>query len=134
MIHPETQIVTPQHGPRPAGSEHECFYCQARLGQPHKADCVMRMRTVLVRWTVEYVVAVPESWDQGAIEFHRTEGSRCQSNNVGELQDILDNPNIVGCLCYGESRTQFVREATDYDEERYGFNRDLTLPSPKEKP
>lgn len=121
-----------QEGVRPAGKPDECFYCRNKSGEQHKADCVIRKRTVVVKMTMEYVIAVPEDWDVSNIEFHRNESSWCANNAREELTKMFEyieksreevvNPdgttshgNDVPCLC---DRTQFeyVREATPEDE------------------
>jgi hypothetical protein len=99
-------------GIRPAGSPNHCFYCGAERGTEHKPGCVCRMQTVVVRATVEYVLAVPEDWDKGMIERSRNQGSWCGSNALKEFQSAA---NSHSCLC-GAIVYEFVREATPEDE------------------
>lgn len=113
MNHPETHLVTASHGPRPAGRPDRCFYCGQMVGREHKLDCVMRERTVVIEVTLQVPIAVPESWDAGAIEFRYGDSSWCADN----LIDLLENCTGKHCLCgYFESR--FLREATAGDEQR----------------
>jgi len=111
MKRPETFLVTPEYGPRPAGKPTECFYCQQPLGSEHGADCVIRQRTVVVRMTIEYVVAIPESWTPEDLEFHRNESSWCSSNALDEIGGTGDDSP---CIC-PTTRFSFVREATPED-------------------
>jgi hypothetical protein len=97
---------------RPAGDPNKCFYCDTPRGGEHKADCVIRSRTVVVKMTAQYVVQVPEYWDADQIEFHRNEGSWCASNGIAELEQMEGR---VGCLC-GSIEYAYVREASAQDQ------------------
>ena len=114
MIHPETHLVTPLNGPRPAGPSEACFYCGRSVGDEHKQGCVARRRTVVVRAMVEYVVTVPEDWDQDAIEFQRNEGSWCADNGVREIMAVFKKTRRQ-CFCelltYG-----YLREAEPHED------------------
>lgn len=113
MIHPETHIVKPRDDV--AAPQKLCCYCQQPYGGTHKVGCVMRQRTVTVRATIEYVIAVPEDWDADQIEFHRNEGSWCADNLLDELKADGDK----GCLCHRTS-FQFLHEATEEEEKSWG--------------
>lgn len=120
MIHPETHTVTTENGPRPAGPPDQCFYCQQALGQPHKADCVLRRKTVVVRAIMEYTIDVPESWDKDGIEFHRNDSSWCSGNGLAEIADMkdrldADESGTTSCGC-SILRYEFVRDADKVDE------------------
>jgi hypothetical protein len=115
MIHSETHIVT-EDSVRKAGKQDECFYCNNKLGDLHKLDCVCRDKTVVVRATIEYVVKVPEFWDDYNIECHRNESSWCSDNIIGELEELEEKH---GCLC-NFVNFEYVREATKEDEEKMG--------------
>jgi hypothetical protein len=123
MIHPETHLVTKDHGPRPAGKADECFYCRRKIGDEHAPECVVRERTVVVRMTIEYVTKVPEHWDTDGIDFHYNDSSWCASNALNELAAI-NNRGV--CVC-GHAKFEFVREATEDDV-------DLFYPAPEELP
>ena len=107
MVKPETFKVTPENGPRPAGSPDHCFYCEVPVGGYHDSECVLRIRTVVVRMTVEYEIEVPESFDKDLIEFGRNEGTWCASNAMKELDKLIEDD---GCLC-NFARFEYVREA-----------------------
>ncbi len=128
-------IVTKDFGPRPAGPPNECFYCHARIGEEHKkatgdvAGCVLRERSVVVRFQVEVVMTMPEDWDAHMIEFNLNESSRCVDNTLAiiDKQNRLSEPDETrGCLC-GKGSHVFVREATD--EETINAGIQLTEPS-----
>lgn len=91
-----TYKVTEENGPRPAGAPDRCFYCDRSLGEEHKEDCVLRMQTVRVLYTIEIVEAVPEYWDQEMLEFHRNDSSWCASNLLTVLEGVKA---AHGCLC-----------------------------------
>lgn len=115
MIHPETHLVTKENGPRPAGRPDECFYCNAALGAEHRAECVLRRRTIVVETVVRYVVEEPEHWTAEDLHFHRNLSSSCASNVLREIADAHDAMPDYVCPC-GRVRTTFVREATEADE------------------
>jgi len=129
MLHPETHRVTAKHGPRPAGSSYKCFYCDQGFASDHKADCVLRQRTVLVRATIEYAIAVPEDWSSDMVEFHRNDSSWCCGNMIGELEAINESH---GCLC-NVVKFEFVREATADDEDRSWVRPSDFPPKPEAK-
>ena len=112
---------------RPAGKPDECFYCRVPIGGEHKADCVARRRTVVVRAMIEYVIAVPESFDKELIEFGRNEGSWCSSNMLAELNEIDQRD----CLCKFTT-FEVVREATAEDEDACGVFAEPQANPPKE--
>lgn len=121
----ESWIVTKGYE-RPAGRPGECFYCQSPVGEEHKVGCVGRSRTVVLRWSVEFLIDVPEDWTEEQICFFRQGNSHCSSNTIDDLQAIVDrwekkHGEGSGCLC-SESETEFVREATEDDHERYAFD------------
>ncbi len=82
---------------RPASPERRCLYCKQAIGENHKDSCVLVMKRVKVRMTVEYEIEVPASWDKHMIEFHRNEGSWCSSNAISELERAFDSGD--GCMC-----------------------------------
>lgn len=98
---------------RPAGVPDRCFYCNEPHGSQHKIGCAIRQRTVVVRAIIEYVVDVPEDWEQHDIEFHRNDGSWCADNALTELDELSER---AGCLC-AVTRYEYLREATKEDEE-----------------
>ena len=46
---------------RPARMDGTCFYCRQAIGEAHKPDCVLIVKKVRVRMTVEYDIEVPET-------------------------------------------------------------------------
>lgn len=114
----DTWIVGP-YAIQPAGKPDECFYCRAKIGTEHAAGCVMRSRTVVIRTIVEHVVDVPEDWGEGMIEWHHGE-KMCVIDSlkaVGALAARLEEAD-VGCCCGRiELDAEYVREATDEDEQ-----------------
>jgi hypothetical protein len=107
-------------GVRPAGSKLTCFYCGEAKGAPHKSDCVIPQRTVVLEMTIQYVASVPAYWDQAQIEFHRNDSSSCSDNEVRLIAHQVEAFNEDRCTC---KRTQFrfVREATQQDMDEMGF-------------
>lgn len=119
MIHPETHPVTATHGPRPAGNPGECFYCHNEVGTEHKPDCVMRERTIVIRYSIDVCIAVPEDWTPEQIEAHRNNGRWCFDNIYSELER-----GDEGCLC-DVATAKYVKEADEDDELRWNMNRSL---------
>ena len=108
MIHPETHLITPENGPRPAGKPNQCFYCGNLLGEKHKEDCVCRERTVVLKATITFVKRIPERWDEDTIQFFYNEGSWCAVN-------LLDDWGDKRCLC-NYATVEYVKEATEEEE------------------
>ena len=106
-----------EYSVRPAGKPDECFYCNAKVGEQHKEDCVIRSRTVKVDFTIHMVMDVPECWDESNINFHYNDSSWCASNLLNELQRREENTGR--CLCM-ITEAKYIGEATEEDEEEYG--------------
>jgi hypothetical protein len=100
-------------GLRPAGDGKHCFYCGAEKGAQHRDGCNMRVRSVVVKVTFEYVRLVPEDWDAHMIEFHLNESSSCADNIIEEISELAERR---GCAC-GLQDAAYVRDASDEDEE-----------------
>jgi hypothetical protein len=95
-------------------------YCQARLGEQHRENCVSRKRTVVIATTIEYVVPMPEHWTADSIEFHRNESSMCANVVKRELAALFEHVERTGgCLC-DRVEVKYVREATAEDEDACG--------------
>ncbi len=109
-------LVTPDHGPRPAGPPDQCFYCQQPLGAEHGAECVLRQKTVRLTLHIPVVVAVPEYWETDDIEFYYGQSSHCLSSFVGKLAR-WEERHKNRCLC-GTLRVTMDGEAaaTDHDD------------------
>ena len=117
MIHGDWTVTPDDDGIRPAGKPDECLYCRQRVGGTHMAECVIRKRTVVVRVTLDLVLKHPESWDEDSIEFHHNESSTCKSNLVRAVDELDERLRASGgCLC-SIARVEYVREATEEDEE-----------------
>lgn len=102
-------------GIRPAGSQENCFYCGAEKGTQHRDGCTMRVRTVVVRVSFDYIREVPEDWDTHLIEFHLNESSSCADNILAEIDSQSERR---GCAC-GMQEAKYLREATSEDEENF---------------
>lgn len=122
MIRTKTHLVTNTYGPRPFGRPDECFYCHAPVGSEHVSGCVMRQRTVIMRWTYEIPISVPEDWTTETIEFHDNDSSWCANNSVDTLERLRGD-ETHGCLCHMFS-AEYLREA---DEEEDALVRDPEL-------
>ena len=112
-------VTADDEGIRPAGPKDECFYCQVKIGGQHGAECVIRKRTVIVELTIQVAVAVPEYWDDDAIEFRYNESSACKNGLIEDIVRMQERMRTAGnCLCSAGEVT-FVREADAEDEECY---------------
>ena len=58
-----------QYGIRPVGKPDRCLYCDSKIGDQHKEDCVIRSKTVVINFNIEMVVDIPEYWTKENIEF-----------------------------------------------------------------
>lgn len=110
MKHPETHLVTEKNGPCRAGKPDECFYCKAPIGSDHAEQCILRRRTVMVRIYIDYPIAVPESWSEDDINFHRNESSWCANNALKEIVKLFHDDEATQCLC-PHATTEYIGEA-----------------------
>lgn len=112
-----THWLVADHGIRPAGPPDRCFYCDRKMGQEHKDGCVIRKRTVVVRYQIDLVVSIPEDCTADMINFRYNESTWCGDNLVDDIaaaaQRMEDGP--AGCLC-PVVHAQYLREATEEDE------------------
>lgn len=104
-----------EYSVRPAGKPDECFYCEAKVGEQHKPNCVIRKKTIVTRLTIDFVDSVPENWDKDVIDFHYNDSSWCASNILNRLEE-RDN---FRCLCDVAS-FEYLRDASEKDEEKWG--------------
>lgn len=94
-----TFIVTAD-AQRPASMDGRCFYCRSEIGDAHDPTCVLLVRSIRIRMTVEYEIDVPASWDAEMIEFHRNAGTWCANNAIDELRDRFEPDDIESpCMC-----------------------------------
>jgi hypothetical protein len=112
MKHPETHMVTAEHGPRQA-NPNRCLYCKQPIGSLHLEDCVCRDRTVMVRMTIDICIKACESDTVEDIKFFLNEGSWCSSNIIDDLQR-------VECIC-PHTEFEYIGEATEEDEENWNL-------------
>lgn len=111
-----THWLVADEGIRPAGKPDRCFYCDIPQGQEHKSGCVIRNRTVVVRFHVDLVIPVPEDWDSDMVQFHYNDSSWCADNLATTLSETVERLDEQGgCMCRCVE-AEFVREATDEDE------------------
>lgn len=100
-------------GIRPAGPPDECFYCQARVGQPHGEKCGVVTKLIRARYIIDVDLRVPYSWDKDRFEFHRNDGTWCANNAVNEIEahiqaePINDVSSVGTCLCH-RFKAEFV--------------------------
>lgn len=80
---------------RPASSKEQCFYCGSLIGENHKQGCVLIIKKVLVKATIEYEIEVPSNWKRSNVEYSRNEGTWCSSNIIDELIKLSEDH----CLC-----------------------------------
>lgn len=124
-MRPKDWIVT-KNATRPAGMPDECFYCREKMGASHKASCVLRDRTVLVKVSFSLVWTQPESFDEEMIEFVNTGNSICASNLLDTIEKVGEGC-LSGCMCR-HTNIEVIREATKEDEHTFGFKWDEHSP------
>ena len=103
------KFIVTKEAQRPAAMNGCCFYCQQPIGTEHKSDCVLVLRRVKVKVTIEYDISVPSLWDKKMIEFHRNEGTWCSSNMIEELETYSKE---IGCLC-PVTKFKYIREVSE---------------------
>ena len=97
MLEKNPVFIVTEKAQRPARMDGACFYCQQKIGEAHKADCVLVRKKVSVRMIVEYEIDVPAHWDANSVHSHRNRGSWCSDNALNELEAIKERD---GCLCH----------------------------------
>ena len=99
-INPDWPIVVPDDdGIRPAGRPDECFYCKAKVGDPHGPRCVIVEKLVRLRYIIEVDVRVPHCWTTEDIEGHRNESSWCADNAIDDIEAHIRADATDDCLC-----------------------------------
>ncbi len=98
-----TDFIVTEAAKRPVDPRATCcFYCRQPIGSPHERDCVLILRRVRIKMTVEYEIDAPATWDSRLIDFSRNESSWCASNALAELE------KIEPCLC-GHAQFELVK-------------------------
>jgi hypothetical protein len=85
-------------GIRPAGGSDVCFFCKAKVGQPHGSECVIVTKRIemAVKATFpdgskaigKWIFDEPHSWDAGMSEFSKNESSWCAGNILHHQGEI----------------------------------------------
>ncbi len=70
----------------PRGKPGECFWCHAKMGEPHKYECSTITKPVEVAITITGVIDVPISWDAEMIELHMNRKGNCINNQLDYIQ------------------------------------------------
>lgn len=121
------------HAIRPASADTDsCSYCGMIRGEQHKPDCVMRRRTVIVEFRMQFVRLVTEADTEETINFLLNEGTRCADNTIEELYrrtqhwqhmtpEESDSYTGMRCFCSVASE-RYMREANEFDEGYYGVS------------
>lgn len=132
MNHQLFPVLKDDFGIRPNGKPDQCFYCKKSVGQLHKSDCTVIVRSIVYRVLHKgreigtYRASEPAHWTNEDCEAHLTDSSWCKVNLDGsphfkgdtvKLQQILSH----GCGC-GEiifrvaERGETIKRANDTDE------------------
>lgn len=108
-------IESKDDGRRPGiGYPDSCAYCRNKPGEPHKPDCHVPDRTVVVEFTTRMVIEVPRVWDENMINFHMNESSACMSRWVEQLfLETNQSPNLC-TICF-RSEMKYLHEAYETD-------------------
>lgn len=113
-----SDIVKPED--QRSGPPGTCFYCPAKLGEPHGPECVIPQRTVKLRLVVEYETSVPRHWDASQVFFHRNGSSWCLSNAIDDLQKAFqpeDPDDGMGCICSHAKHDVFDDDSGEWLED-----------------
>lgn len=105
-------VLERDYGIRPAGPQDECFYCQQKVGQKHKKECVTIEKMVKYNVLVEgsivgtFTRLDPHHWTEEDCNFHKNLGTWCASN---ALKEIVWNDEEQG-------RQIILKVEKEYDE------------------
>lgn len=102
-------VLSDDDGIRPAGKQDRCFYCNNKIGEQHKYNCVILRKKVKLRYCFDIEVEMPWYWDKELILFNRNDGSWCASNAIEELEKLS---NDIGCLC-SIFKAEFISMSND---------------------
>lgn len=83
---PVPNVHRKDDGIRPAGPPDQCFYCHAKVGNPHAQNCVAVKKVVRMRFVVEIDTEQPFSWTNEHIEeFEKHEGYCLQNLHLAPV-------------------------------------------------
>jgi hypothetical protein len=82
-------VLSNDSGIRPAGDFDKCFYCNQKVGTPHKENCVCLQKKVKLRFSFDLEVEVPYSWDKEDINYYYNEGTWCANNAISLINEYL---------------------------------------------
>lgn len=114
----EQSFTVGEDAVRPARPDGTCFYCRKPLGELHSDGCMMRRRSVVMRFSVDLVISAPVDQDGEALNFRYNEGTWCADNLMAYLDELMQRTN--DCLCSHVS-AQYIREANENDQEGQAF-------------
>ena len=92
------KFIVTEKAQRPARMDGTCFYCDRKIGEEHKNDCVLIKIKVKVRAVIEYETEMPAHWKKENFEFSRNDGTWCGSNVIGEIERYESKSGK--CLCH----------------------------------
>lgn len=106
-------VLPDDDGIRPAGQHDQCFYCRAKVGQPHSERCVTVTAHVLYGVYVNekrvgsLKMYEPCCWGVDDLEWARNDGTWCASNAIDEIEwtdedaknTAIAADEINGCCC-----------------------------------
>lgn len=106
------RVLRHDFGIRPAGPQDRCFYCDRKIGEEHKQDCVVIVRDIKYRifhkgreiGTLDS--DEPSQWTNQDCEDHHNKGSWCKSNLLHHPgfngdREALESAFEHGCGCDG---------------------------------
>ena len=115
MLMQHTNMVTKDNGLRASGKLDCCFYCGQIVGEEHKADCVCRLKVVMVEVSMTIPRVVPADWDESMVNFHLNESSWCADNIINDLNRyMIAKKQDAPCMC-GTFFGKLLRDATEED-------------------
>ncbi len=106
----DVRLVVTEAAMRPASPLRQCFYCQEPVGGTHKPTCVLVLKRVKVRMTVEYETDVPFHWDKDMFYGARNVSSNCLNNDLRDMVDYFEDLP-VGCAC-GATEVEMLEEVS----------------------
>lgn len=102
------------------GYPDSCAYCYNSPGEPHKPDCHVPQKTVVVELTVRMVIDMPRVWDADMINFSMNDSSACTSRYFDQLfVESNQSPNL--CTTCHRTEMTYLRDATENDHETFHY-------------
>jgi hypothetical protein len=103
----------------PEKRETHCLYCK-QPAVAHAPTCHVPQRTVVVEFKTKMVINMPQTWDEGMVNFSMNGSSACMSRYVEQLHEETNQEENICHICF-RSEMKYLREATAEDHKKLSY-------------